>query len=473
MATCVVLVPDGVGLRNFLLSGCLASLSDSMDVIAFHNMSPEVVDVYARPLAPRVQWQSLRPYVETPAAHVVRNTLAFAHMYCADTQALRLVRQRPVRGAWRTVTVHRIAKTLGRLAASGTGVRALDRMNVRLVERSACGQAYTRILSAADAAMVFCTNQRPSCTAPAVYAARKLGIPTATFIFSWDNLTSKGRMAAEYDHYLVWGTQMRQELLRMYPHVRAENVHVTGTPQFDSHAGARFLVSRQEFFRSLGADPNRPLICYSGGDAGTCPEDQDHVRILLELVRKGRIDRSAQVLLRPTPVDPGTRYARVRAEYPELIYSQPEWYRPAGSDWSAAVPLMSDMRMLANLTRHADVNVNLASTMTLDCAIHDTPVVNVAFDVQDPPPRGVPVWDYYYRFDHFRPVIDWKASAIARSPEQLAAYVSAYLRDPSLDRDGRRKLVDLQIGVPVGHSCDAVVSVLQNIAQPHASLLPV
>ena len=49
------------------------------------------------------------------------------------------------------------------------------------------------------------------------------------------------------------------------------------------------------------------------------------------------------------------------------------------------------MQFLANLTHHADLNVNLASTMTLDFAIHDKPVVNVAFDPLPPPPLGVPL----------------------------------------------------------------------------------
>ena len=56
--------------------------------------------------------------------------------------------------------------------------------------------------------------------------------------------------------------------------------------------------------------------------------------------------------------------------------------------------------MLANLTQHADLNVNMASTMTLDFALHDRPVVNVAFDAADPPVLGTPVWDLYYQYEH-------------------------------------------------------------------------
>jgi hypothetical protein len=53
---------------------------------------------------------------------------------------------------------------------------------------------------------------------------------------------------------------------------------------------------------------------------------------------------------------------------------------------------------------------------------------------------------------------------VARSPEELAAHVNAYLADPSLDREGRRKLVELEVGVPVGRSSEAVLEALARIA---------
>ena len=54
--------------------------------------------------------------------------------------------------------------------------------------------------------------------------------------------------------------------------------------------------------------------------------------------------------------------------------------------------------------------------MTLDFGLHDKPVVNVAFDVADPPLFGVPVWEYYYQFEHYRPVVELGAARFARSP---------------------------------------------------------
>lgn len=44
------------------------------------------------------------------------------------------------------------------------------------------------------------THQRPPFIAPLIYQAEQLKIKTVSFIFSWDNLASKGRMAGNFDH---------------------------------------------------------------------------------------------------------------------------------------------------------------------------------------------------------------------------------------------------------------------------------
>ena len=79
-------------------------------------------------------------------------------------------------------------------------------------------------------ALVFCTNQRPASIDR--FSAQDLGIPTAAFIFSWDNLP-KATMVVETDYYFVWSEHMKKELFFYYPDIKNEQVFVTGTPQFE------------------------------------------------------------------------------------------------------------------------------------------------------------------------------------------------------------------------------------------------
>ncbi len=459
----LLLIPDGVGVRNFVLGDFLRQASEKGQVFALHVFPENLLATYSNGLGSNVQWQPLVPYGDKPLSFTLRNALSYAQMYWADTQAMRYNRRLPVSGSWRTRTAIHTAQLVGRAAASSRGIKMLDRWHCSAVDRMPAVEHYRRLFKEIKPSVLFCSHQRPLTILPPVLAAKSLGIPTATFIFSWDNLTSKGRIAAPFDHYLVWSEQMRRELLHYYPEVSFEQIHIVGTPQFDPYANGKMLWPREEFFSRVGADPLRPLICYSGGDPGTCPEDPEHARVLLDLIRAGRIHKNPQVLLRPMPVDDGSRYNNVRRDYPELIYLQPTWLHTEDGNWSHVIPLLEDVQFLANLANYADLNVNLASTMTLDFAIHNKPIVNIAFDVASPPPFGKPLWDYYYRFEHYRPVVELGAARFARSPEELADHVNAYLKDPNLDSDNRRRLVELEVGVPLGQSTQRIVEVLETI----------
>jgi len=462
-----LLIPDGVGLRNFVLGPFLREAAGRGPVDVLHGIPEELLGRFNGALLHGpVHWRRLESDPDSRVREFLRNALAYAHLQWGGTGLMRLRLGMPIRGGTLGRRLFaRSARMVGRAAATRSGIELLDACHGWVARRAPAVERYRRSFREWGTSVLFCSHQRPPAIVAPVLAARSLGIPTATFIFSWDNLSSKGRIAAPFDHFLVWSALMRDELLRFYPDISANRVHIVGTPQFEPYADATRLWSREEFFRRVHADPARPLICYTGADVGTCPGDQEYVRILLEHIRAGRIARDAQVLLRPTPVDAGSRYDHLRAAYPELRYARPEWAHPQGGGWDSVIPFPEDVQFLANLTYHSDLNVNWASTVTLDFALRDKPVINVAFDVGTPHPYGLSPGELYERAEHYRPVIELNAARIARSPEELAAHVNAYLMDPSLDREGRRRLVELEVATPAGGSTARILESLQRIAR--------
>jgi hypothetical protein len=468
----IVLVPDGVGVRNFVIGRFLNEMAKVFHPHVFDIIPERMRRAYADAVDPAVTWMPLIPYRQSHLALLLQESLGYAHMYWANTHAMRRALARRTRGPLRSRTFMRTARLLGRAAAASGAIDLVDRAHCGVAARLPEFQKYREIFSRIEPAVLFCSHQRPTSVLPAVLAARSLGIPTATFLFSWDNLSSKGRIAAPFDHFLVWSAHMRDELITYYPQVVPEKIHIVGTPQFDPYGDPSMLWSREEFCRRAGLDPLRPVICYSGGDAGTAPEDPKHVEVLMGLVRSGLIRHHPQVVLRPVPVDDGARYEAVCRRYPELKKLQPEWVHTEPGNWARVIPAAADVQFLANLTHHSDLNVNLGSTMTLDFGIHDRPVVNVAFDCSDPPIFGMPVYDYYYCYEHLQPVIEFGASRIARSAGELTEFVNAYLDDPALDREGRRRLVELQVGMPLGQSSRRIVEVLTALCSPQADVPP-
>jgi hypothetical protein len=460
-----VLLPDGVGIRNFVLGGFFQEAAAVGQVHAFHLIEESVLPEYQQFSHPDVIWHKLIQPREYPMAHVVRRGLGNAQMYWVDTPPMRTALNRKIaNGSFAYRTASAMADFLGRTCASPGRMQVLDRIHTALIGRSAEVAHYRRLFEQIRPDVIFCSHQRPLQVIAPVIAAKQMGIPASTFIFSWDNLSSKGRIAAPFDHFLLWSEHMRGELHRFYPDVAKDRAHVVGTPQFDPYSDPKLLLPREEFFRRIGADPNRQLICYSGGDEENSKADQYHAYALMKLVREGRIEGNPQVILRPAPIDKGARYEKVRRDFPEMIYAQPDWLFGKTGEVNFLMPKPSDVQFLANLTRHADLNINFASTMTLDFSIHDKPVINVVFEVTDPPLYGESMWDFVRGFEHYDPVVNLGAARFAHTVDEFAAHINAYLKNPSLDREGRRKFVELEVGAPVGESSRLIVETLQKIA---------
>ncbi len=466
--------PDGVGIRNFVLGDFLPCAAQYGEVFAFHDIPDDHLATYRGKCPSNVQWHRCIRYQDDPVVCFWRKSLSFAHLHQYDNMAMSYARKLPIRGNVKARALAHAAKAYGRISASPAGIQKLAKRHDRAAQSLPSVAQYAEKFRSLQPTVMFCSHQRSLEVIPAALAAKAMGIPTATFIFSWDNITSKGRIAAPFDHFMVWSDQMRAELMEYYPEVPADNIHVVGTPQFDPYADDSLIWSRDEFCQRVGADPNRPIVCYSGGEPGTTPEDQAHLRILMELVSSGQIEGNPQVLLRPAPVtrsDERVRYGEVSRDYPELIYCKPEWLQTKAGDWTSVIPSQQDVQFLANLTNHVDLNINVASTMTLDFCIRDKPVVNVGFNATKPIPFGVPLKDYYYQFEHYRPVLEIGASRLANNREELANYVNMYLDDPSVDREQRRKFVEFELDLPVGRSSEKITKVLQQIARVSAMRL--
>ena len=269
--TVALLVPDGVGIRNFVLGRFLESVAQQADVHVFHVIPDDLLGNYQKDTPASVHWHSLIPYHQTRPARALQDSLGYAHMYWTNTASMRRALGKPITGPLRTKVFCARTRLIGKTAARPESMDLLDSLHCSIVRKSPETRHYAKIFEELKPDVLFCSHQRPTSILPAVLAARDLGIPTSSFIFSWDNLSSKSRIVAPFQHFLVWSPHMAAELHRFYPRVDPRNVHIVGTPQFDPYADEQLLWSREDFFALIGADPRQPLICYSGGDTGNCP----------------------------------------------------------------------------------------------------------------------------------------------------------------------------------------------------------
>jgi hypothetical protein len=300
-----------------------------------------------------------------------------------------------------------------------------------------------------------------------LHAAVRRGIPTVAAVLSWDNTSTKCVINPQPDALLVWSDHMRREAIRLGG-MPAERVIVTGPPHYDAFANAGRFGSRSENFKCLGLDPERRLLVYGTSHAGFFPDEIEVVKRVAQWVENDALGYPCQLWVRFHPLAVtgpyrvltdqyrGLASERVTVELPPVCDSQLRWELPK-----------SDLEHLVRLMRDADVVINTASTLSLDAAIFDRPVVCVAYD-----PAGDLPYDKsvrrYYDYVHMAHVVGAGAVQLARSADELRRKIVAYLERPVLDREGRQRIVEQQFGRVDGGSAARLVDQVLATAQQGA-----
>ena len=301
-----------------------------------------------------------------------------------------------------------------------------------------------------------------------MHAGAYCQIPVVAAVASWDNLSSKGLINPQPNCLLVWSDHMRREAIKLQG-MPAERIVETGSTVHQAFADPDRFGSRQENFRHLGLDPERQLIFYGTNHGGFFPDEVEVVRRVAEWVENDALGKPCQLWVRlhpqavtgpfQVPTDAYSTLAseRVKVEFPPVHESSMLWDLPK-----------DDLDHLVRLLRDADIVINTGSTLSIDAAILDRPVISIAYD----PAGNLPYEQSirrYYDLTHMSTVVTAGATQLATSAEDLRQNIVRYLDHPELDRDGRRRIVEQQLGRVDSRSTERVVeAILKTLHTKHA-----
>ena len=207
-----------------------------------------------------------------------------------------------------------------------------------------------------------------------VEAARRHGIPVATCVASWDNLTSRQLLGAEPDALLVWNEQQREEAVEIHG-VSPGTVVITGAQCFD-HWFDWTPRPRREFCRRVGLDPERPFALWVGG--ALAPAELTEAQFVAEWLAALRASedpglRELGVLLRPHP----KRFDEWQAEDLRRFDGIEMWPREA-----SAFPTGPEERAdFFDSIFHSVAVLGINTSAMIEAAIVGRPVLGIRPDV--------------------------------------------------------------------------------------------
>lgn len=134
---------------------------------------------------------------------------------------------------------------------------------------------------------------------------------------------------------------------------------------------------------------------------------------------------------------------------------------PPGLPFEYWIPRKEEMYIARDSLYFCDININIFSTVTLEAAFFDKPIIHIAFDPHLVKNR-IPCKEYY-NFEHFKNITKMKAAKMVYSFEDLYKAINDYLKNPNLNNKERKDLVRTYFNIQPGLASDNVVKELVNL----------
>ncbi|MBL8091113.1 MAG: hypothetical protein JNJ43_12335 [Anaerolineales bacterium] len=279
----------------------------------------------------------------------------------------------------------------------------------------------------------------------------KRGIRNMTVIVGWDNSSSYNISGADVQYATCW-SQLQKDELVYGSDWNPENVNIGGIPSYDGYFRKQWLMPRDEYFKLHKLDPKRKLISYASSFVHFAP-NFPNIEALAKLVSSDSLAEPSQLLIRLHPShfqDKPKIFADERVQVFELEKQYPHVHvvQPVALGGSLGYYGGEDMDEKSSMMAYSDVLVTVYSTMLVETAVHDTPMIAATIDV----PGG---WNKKNKFSlSLKEIGNWpthkrfreaKAGRVATNLTELKEALNLYLKDKTLDSSERKKFIQDEI----------------------------
>ena len=274
---------------------------------------------------------------------------------------------------------------------------------------------------------IFSTDPQNENDVSLMQDAKDANIPIIAMLRSWDNTTQR-ILRVLPDKLLAGSDELKKEVVAMYRYPENKTA-ITGNPHYDKYVKGP-TKSKEDFFAEFGLDTQKKLITYAPvGDHLVTHNDIDQyiMEILGEL-------HETQILIRFPPDEAVTL---VNFNKPRnMFYDKPGQAFKSDEFGDREIRKEDDERLI-NEIYHSDLIITGPTSISLDSALIDKPVITVNFYRS---PRNLFDGIYTNYCDHIKKLLETHGVRHASSKEDFLKFIKDYLENPKLDSEGRAKI---------------------------------
>lgn len=440
-----VVITDGVGFRNFILTDFIKESKNNCDKVVIFSCLPKFVyEGYVEDC----EIIELEVFNENFVTWFLRKSKEVAHLQLHRCSNFGIQDGFNTNNSKAHTTRGYATRFITKFTSIFNSEKWILRYNYwqqKSFKNNKITIDYSKILIENEISLLFFTHQRPPFIAPLIYAAEQVKIKTAAFIFSWDNLASKGRMAGNFNHYLVWSDLMKHELLQFYTSVKDENIAVVGTPQFEPFVMENFGYDKSRLISKFELNQDKYIILFTCNDSSS-ENDPLYLELLAQFITDKKLVKEVDLVVRTSPAEEPERFKSIIDKHPFIKWNFPDWKVKRDNhqeNWTQRVPSKNDLDDLKSLLKHCDLNINVLSTITLDAFIFNKPVINPVFGNDY---NGMFNDQKFLKYEHLSKLVDSNASWIVKNEEEYLNAINKILKNEDDKENARVQFNQLQIG---------------------------
>lgn len=458
-----LVITDGVGFRNFILSNFLKEAKLQFNEVIIYSCLDQ--DVYKDHVKEH-KIVELKVYKENFFTWFFMKLKEVAHLQLSKDNNFGIQDSFNINRVFNSTNrglAKRFIFFITRFLKSEFWIQRFNSLQQATFKNNPITRDYIRTLQEDQVDFLFFTHQRPPYIAPLIYASEQLKIPNGTFIFSWDNIASKGRMAGNFDYYFVWSKLMKTELLQFYSQIKETQIHIVGTPQFEPYAFEEYGYSKKIVFEKFDLDINLPTILFTCNDSSS-ENDPIYLETLARFIHENRLVKKVNLLVRTSPAESPERFKFITDKFKFIKWNYPDWTSVRQNHqeaWSQRVPSLQDLSDLKSMLKYCDLCINVLSTITLDAFIFNKPVINPVFGNTE---NSLYNDQKFLKYAHLENLVKSNASLISKNEDAYLEHINHILNNFDAKEAERNKFINLQIGVPLEHTSKKIVeSIFSNL----------
>lgn len=209
------------------------------------------------------------------------------------------------------------------------------------------------------------------------YSAKACNINIWSIVHSWKDVYINGQIPFDLNGLFVWNKSMKLEYLKRNYGLKSEQVHIIGNPRMEQFRSANPYRNIDYYTNKYRFSDHKIKILYTCINPKIISNEEMRILEIYNALKK-MLDMPFEILVKINPMDSDILRWQKLSSNTDIYILENNWIWDSQNDinypsYEAEIEWM-------DLLYYSDMTMNIASTVSIESLLMNTPVLNIAFD---------------------------------------------------------------------------------------------